>query len=285
MVSPVVLYLAAGLADRTVIVGDFRQLSPVCVAETPAAREWLQRDPFEAVGIPDDVERGECPDHVVMLREQYRMAPAIAELVAGAYEGALVTPTLDHASNVGPLGRHALYYVDAGHVPSRVEISNWGSRRNPVHAELIDRLLTRLVEEGKLDHADLPGVLCITPFVDQARLLEATMRARFGRARPSVRTIHRSQGREAEVVVVDLVDAWNAPLSRFMAAPGVAAPGGRLLTVALTRARRHLVVVGDLEHLARSARAGAVGRRLVQDLQRLGREIPPGWIFGDGLAA
>lgn len=285
MVSPASLYVAAGLAKRTVIAGDFRQLPPVSRARTDAANEWLRRDPFELLGIPSDIERHDSPDYMVMLQHQYRMAPGIAALVSDAYEDRLVTPASLLTRPPGPLGPSSLYYLDSSSLASRVELTPRGSRSNRIHASLVGLLLARLVEVGRLTPEALQSVLCITPFVAQADLLRATICSHFGDGGPTVGTIHRCQGREADVVIVDLVDSWNAPVSRFLAQSSPRSEGGRLLTVALTRARRHLVVVADMVHLARNARSGPVTRRLVADLQRLGRRIPPAWILNADAAA
>jgi hypothetical protein len=119
MVAAATLYAAAGLAGRTVIAGDFRQLPPIGLSSSVAARAWLRRDPFDLLGIPDDIARGDYPDHLVMLRQQFRMAPEIAELAAAAYDHQLTThpSVLDRAP--GPLGRDAVFYVDThGRTPA-----------------------------------------------------------------------------------------------------------------------------------------------------------------------
>lgn len=51
MTSAALAMLVAGAGrGHTVIAGDFRQLPPVVVADTPAAQEWLRRSPFEKRG-------------------------------------------------------------------------------------------------------------------------------------------------------------------------------------------------------------------------------------------
>lgn len=279
MVNPITLFVAAGLGERTVIAGDFRQLPPVSLSRTPAARAWLAQDPFAVVGIPQDLERGDFPDYLVMLRTQYRMAPGLTKLVSSAYGDSLFDSASVLARPQGLLGRSSLFYVDSGRLPSHVEITRRGSRRNPTHAVLVSKLLARLLHPNRLAPTDLRQVLCATPFVDQAHLLTTVLRKRFGASSPSVRTVHRCQGEEADVVLLDLVDSRSAPLSRFLSAEDFAQEGGRLLTVALTRARQHLVVVADMDHLAHSTRAGSVAQGLVRDLRRLGREIPIEWVM------
>lgn len=274
MVSPATLFTAAGLADRCVIAGDFRQLPPVVTGDSVAVRSWLARDPFEVLGIPDDIERGDYPPYLVMLREQYRMAPGICELVSDSYDGRLVThrSVLDRPS--GPLGDKAVFYVDTGPAGSRVEIDRAGSRFNAVNVDISVGLLQRLLEREVLARSDLQRVLVVTPFAAQAHQLSRRMRQQFGRYTPAVRTIHRAQGREADLVLLDLVESRGQSASRFFAARTVREDGGRLLNVAVTRARQHLIILGDLQHLATSRDVGAFARSLVSSVLVTGRSIP-----------
>src|SRR5690606_13801996 len=98
------------------------------------------------------------------------------------------------------------------------------------------------------------------------------LRQRLGRAAPSVRTIHRAQGREADVVILDLTDASNRSVSRFFTANDYRDESARLLTVAVTRARKHLVVLGDMQHMQSSPGTGRLTRELLGEVLR-GRSL------------
>jgi hypothetical protein len=273
MISPVALYAASVLASRTVVAGDFRQLPPVVLSNTLDARTWLRRDAFEVVGIPDDVERGDYPEYLVMLRMQYRMAPAICDLAARAYDHQLITDQSVLDRGLGSLGGHAVMYVDSSELDAMVEVERSGSRLNSRHAAITVALLERMVARQALTQQDLQDLLVITPFVAQARLLEAQLRSRFGRRAPVVRTIHRCQGREADIVVLDLVDAYNERPSQFFSGHGLTSESARLLTVAITRAREHLIVLGDMEHMQSSMGVGRFARGLMSDLVAHGRRL------------
>jgi hypothetical protein len=274
MVAPASLYLGAGLAQRVVIAGDFRQLPPVGVARSAAATAWLRRDPYQALGIPEDIARGDYPDYLVMLSRQYRMAPGIADLVSGAYDQRLETDASVLARSPGAFGRDAVLYVDSHSLDPRVEIVRGGSRTNEVHAVVVRNLLLNAVSEGALQSADLRDVLVLSPFAAQAHLLERTLRSTFRRNMPTVRTIHRAQGREANVVILDLTDAGNQPASRFFSAREHGDESARLLTVAVTRAREHLIVVGDMPHMLRDRRVGRIARELINAVMSGGRCEP-----------
>lgn len=272
MVAGATLYAAAGLARRVVIAGDFRQLSPIALSNSVAARAWLRRDPFDVFGVPDAIAHGDYPDYLVMLRQQFRMAPDIASLASAAYDHQLTTHPSVLNRTPGPFGSDAVLYVDTHAARPRVAITRGGSRSNLVHADMLCELLHTSLTQHVLSRDQLREVLVLTPFVAQAHLLQTTLRQRLGRAAPAVRTIHRAQGREADVVILDLTDASNRSVSRFFTANDYRAENARLLTVAITRARKHLVVLGDLPHMLSNRVTGRLTRELLEAVLR-GRSL------------
>lgn len=272
MIPPIGLYLAAGLASRIIIAGDFRQLSPVVHSTSVAANTWLRRDPFEVAGIPDDVARGDYPPHLVVLTQQYRMRPGICSLVAGAYDAGLVTDASVLSRPTGPLGAHDVLYIASRRVDG-MEVLADGSRRNVDHVGAALALLDRLLASGTLSRRELSRLLIITPFVAQARLYHDRLRAKYGRYSPRVRTTHGIQGREADIVLLDLVDARGSGVSRFLKAGTYSTEGGRLLTVAASRAREHLIVIADVEHLLHNQQGGRVVQEFLSTVMTIGRRI------------
>jgi hypothetical protein len=272
MIQPVALYLAAGLGDRAIIAGDFRQNQPVVHADSVSASAWLRRDAFEAAGIPDDVERGDYPPYLVVLTQQYRMREGICSLVAPAYDAGLMTDDSVLSRPEGPLGPHDVLYINSESTAS-VEVLPGGSRRNPAHVTAVVALLERLLSSGRVGRRDLSQFLIVTPFVAQVRLYDQVLREKYGRCAPRVRTAHRIQGREADIVLLDLVDAHGSGVSRFLSAATYRTEGGRMLTVAASRAREHLIVIADFEHLLHNQRAGRVVREFLSRVMSTGRRI------------
>ncbi len=82
------LCFAAGLSKgKVVIVGDFRQLAPIAIADddkepNELVRKWLRKDVFDHAGIIQAVDEGcgEQDGRLVMLRKQYRMHPEISQI-------------------------------------------------------------------------------------------------------------------------------------------------------------------------------------------------------------
>lgn len=84
------LWCAAYLAERNiVIVGDFLQLPPIVIADTPMAKKWLGRDIFDHSGMQRKARKDSPtnpPANFIMLNEQYRMEPEIAEIANRYYD-------------------------------------------------------------------------------------------------------------------------------------------------------------------------------------------------------
>src|ERR1022692_3359567 len=75
-------FYAAGLAKRTVVVaGDFRQLPPIVLSDELLVNEWLKKDAFYKIGIPDQIKKKQPPPYLVALRTQFRMREDICKLV------------------------------------------------------------------------------------------------------------------------------------------------------------------------------------------------------------
>lgn len=89
MASIPALWCASYLAENSiVIVGDFLQLPPIVMAETPMAKKWLGKDIFYHSGMQERAkDKTTCPDNFVMLNEQFRMESDIAD-IANMYYGA-----------------------------------------------------------------------------------------------------------------------------------------------------------------------------------------------------
>src|SRR5205085_10519094 len=109
------------------------------------------------------------------------------------------------------------------------------SRRNPQEASLVERKVRALLDAGVAAN----DVAVIAPYAAQVRLL----RDRLAVPGLEVDSVDGFQGREKEVVVLSLVRSNIDGEIGFLA-------DVRRTNVALTRARRKLLVVGDSATLA-----------------------------------
>ncbi|MDQ1712108.1 MAG: hypothetical protein QOE45_1558 [Frankiaceae bacterium] len=265
LMLPMTAY-AAGLASSSVVVaGDFRQLPAIVTDTSPEVRRWLATDAFTAVGLPSMLAEGTPPPWLAALRTQYRMRPEIADLVSSLFydDNPLATGRSATPSTAGLLsGGAPLLYVDTATLGAWAGVAGRGSRFNPVHAVLVAAALSTLPD-------GVAGV--VTPYGAHERLVAALLVDRHGlEARGWVSTVHRFQGNEQDVVVVDLADADGASPGPASRAAGRDDPQARLLNVAISRARDQLVVLGSGAFLeSRTPRAGT-SRALLAGLRERG---------------
>lgn len=258
-----VLMTASLVTSRLNVFGDCRQLPPIVQSEAPQAQQFLGRDVFTACGVDQPNANG-----VTMLKEQFRMHPSIRKVVSDfAYNGQLrdadgVLAAREPVAANSPFEGSAVCWVDVGPLgATRFFDLHRGSRFNPVSALVALRLAIEARRSAE-------RVVLLTPYRTQARLLAALV----GDAEldhVEIGTIHRYQGSEAPVVVLDLVDSSGRKVGK----PFEGAAGERLLTVGLSRAQGKLLVVGN----ARMATSGLSTRsvRALAAVQDQRRTAPP----------
>jgi superfamily I DNA and/or RNA helicase len=181
------------------------------------------------------------------------MHPAIGALVGELfYGGRLAHASVDTAAIAAraPFPGRAVVVVDT---PSSCARSARGSSRvNLGSAEVTADLALEAARGGSG-----PGsVAVITPYAAQAAEIRRLLAARRIGDAVECSTIHRFQGRECDVVILDLVDA------RPMRPSALVGDAPNLMNVSISRARGKLVIVADLAYFEAHAPEGLVARLL-----------------------
>ena len=283
------LWVAASTADRgAVVVGDPRQLPPIVLAEEDMAQRWLGRDVFEVAGVLEDGDR----DHVVQLRRQYRMHPAISRIPNRLfYEEQLI----DGVASWSDEGLDSWYdrawgFDDPVLVVDTSELDAWvtavargrgSSRLNFLSAAVCVDIANRMLLERRDDRppAESPRILVVSPYRPHARLVQLLLDDEGISGEVTAGTAHSFQGSEADAVILDLVnDEPHWKVGMFV--PAYDESNRRLLNVGLTRARHRLIVVGDVPYIKKLSKKAFVGRRflplLVSDYPMVGAlEVVP----------
>ncbi len=220
-------------AGRVVLAGDHCQLPPTIIS-TEAAREGL------SVSLMERLLRDLGSQISRRLTTQYRMHEAIMGFSSAEfYESSLVADTsvkthlLTDLPNVaaGELTSVPLTFIDTAGAGYDEELEPDGeSRRNPQEAEVVGRQIQHLLDAG-LSPRD---IAVIAPYSAQVRLL----REQLPIDGLEIDTVDGFQGREKEAVVISLVRANAKGEIGFLR-------DTRRMNVALTRARRKLIVIGD----------------------------------------
>ena len=234
-VDPITL-IALSKGKRTVMAGDHCQLPPT-VIDRQAEKEGLGTTLFEQIA------NSERASLLQMLTVQYRMHRTLMTFPSESmYDGKLLAApgveehTLtdlegvqDDELRVGPL----VFIDSAGKGWDEERSEKDPSTSNPGEARRIVAEVERLLERG-ISPTDLA---VITPYFAQVRLLQQLLQEHCLQGL-EVGTIDGFQGREKEAIVLDLVRSNENGDLGFLR-------DLRRMNVALTRAKRFLLVLGD----------------------------------------
>ena len=219
--------------DRVLLAGDHCQLPPTVISKE-AAREGYARSMLERLvdNYGDSITR--------QLEVQYRMHDSIMRFSSGQFyrdtlvahesvRGHRLTDLPQVASE--PLTDEPLTFIDTAGADYDEELEPDGlSRRNPSEGRLVLTKVSQLLAAG-VPAAD---IAVIAPYAAQVRWLREHAPDRA----VEIDTVDGFQGREKEAVVISLVRSNRIGEIGFLA-------DTRRMNVALTRARRKLIVVGD----------------------------------------
>ncbi len=292
------LWVVAARAERNVVlVGDFRQLPPIKHSVHPLADKWLGRDVFEAANVQKAFETN-APAHCIALREQFRMHPAISSIANHfVYRGFLRdgprvqdddSDFLTWFSGDVPFDA-PVTLVDTSLLNAWVTSVNRGgrtSRLNFLSATVCADLaqLALCPDRMRLQPGDDPRILLGAPYRPHAKLLSLLVHDQGLDGEVVCGTAHTFQGAEAPIVIFDLVNDephWRVAMFDARRDENTR----RLLNVALTRAQRRLVIVGDFSWIERQAKRGGALRELVAYLKSKHPIVNAAAVVPTGLAA
>ncbi len=219
-------------ARQVVMVGDHRQLPPTVISKM-AEQGGLGRSLFERL-----VDMGIVPN---LLNTQYRMHPSISEFPNSHFYDGRLEDGVSASEREAPLG---LLWPDwespLTFLPvegEEVLSPDGASKENPAESAWVVKILSDFVEAGGLAIDDI-GI--VTPYAGQVRSIRDMLPESLQSV--EVRTVDGYQGREKGVVIFSCVRSNKDGNVGFLS-------DRRRLNVALTRARRGLVVIGNPETL------------------------------------
>jgi hypothetical protein len=250
---------------KIILVGDHKQLPPVYneKAEDDDLRELSRKyarmytEPlFKRLFEEADVHSK------TMLRTQYRMTSQIMGVINRFYDGELEMPegVPERMHGMTVLGKTRPIITPEGSV---VFIDCKGKERresgstsyvNDSEAETVSRMV-RLIDAAREGFDETLTMGVITPYADQMRMIRRMLRMdderspdrlrlrnflEKGEERFMVKSVDDFQGDERDVIILSLVRTTE---SRFIS-------DFRRINVAMSRARRLLVIVGNADSLA-----------------------------------
>jgi ATP-dependent RNA/DNA helicase IGHMBP2 len=230
-------------AKKVIFAGDHCQLPPT-IKSNAAARNGLSTTLLEKCVAAH-------PRAVTLLEEQYRMHEKIMGYSSRVFYGAKL---IAHPSVAGRLlfeGDAPLAFIDTA--GCGFEEKNEGtSSTNPEEAAFLLRHLTMLVQQlASLDPAtEFPSIAIISPYKQQVYVLKDLLlnapELQVYAEKIAVNTIDSFQGQERDIVYISLTRSNADGTIGFLS-------DIRRMNVAMTRAKKKLVVIGDSATLSRSA--------------------------------
>ena len=221
---------------QLVLVGDHKQLPPTVISDA-AQQGGLGQSLFERLT--------ECGVETHMLTTQYRMHPTIREYPSARFyedrllDGCTPAERPPAAGFLWPDWDHPVAFVPVD--GSEIVDDEGSSKSNLDEAAKVLSVVSGLLSAGDLTPADI-GV--ITPYSGQVRLLTDLFEQAGGRdehgpfAGLEIKSVDGYQGREKEIIVFSAVRANDNGEVGFLR-------DRRRLNVAITRARRGLIVLGN----------------------------------------
>lgn len=237
-----IICAATKAKEKLVCVGDFKQLPSI--AQEPSAKDVLCKDIFEYLRICN--RQGDMYNHpwLVMLDEQRRMHPNIAEFVnKRVYKSLLKNHEStyhekDYIVNAAPLSNHAMNIIDLSSTYAAASKNVANSRFNILSA------IISFASAITADKEDVKSVGIISPYAAQTRLIRAMIKDYSIKEDTKVTcaTVHQFQGSESDVIVFDAVESYPTSKAGFLMSKDLSVVQ-RLINVALTRARGKFINV------------------------------------------
>ncbi|XOO20557.1 AAA domain-containing protein [Edwardsiella ictaluri] len=245
------LAIAMQSAKRVLLAGDYKQLAPSYdVSHVRQVARDLGLN--EADVKRTDFERAYALNDGHMLSKQYRMAPAIGDIISHCfYDGTLATgrpPAPEWMSSLPTPWDRTVSWIDTS--DSKVLETNISKGiANEVEVNLLCSLLRQLVDDEQAmlqlrqwnDADTTPAIGIITGYRKQVELLQKRLESESWaapiRSMMKVDTIDSYQGSENRIILLSLVRHNAEQKGGFMT-------DNARVNVALSRAKERLLIIG-----------------------------------------
>ena len=230
-------------AEKVIFAGDHCQLSPT-VKSNVAAKNGLSTTLLEkCVSLH--------PEAVVLLEEQYRMNEQIMGYSSRVFYEDKMKAHVSVATRILMDGEAPVEFVDTAGCGFEEKLEGT-STTNPEEGVFLMKHLTQLVNKVKdsgVALVDFPSIAVISPYKQQVYLLKELLlnapELMVYADKIAVNTIDSFQGQERDIVYIGLTRSNSEGVIGFLA-------DVRRMNVAITRAKKKLVVIGDSATLSRS---------------------------------
>jgi len=232
--------LASAKARQVILVGDTKQLPPTVTTQDAALRKIIGVSPMERL-LNNGIDE-------FSLKFQYRMpASLLIHPNNYFYNGVVKCATTDGTDSDHPPPNgfvwpspkmEPLAFVEMGNDDEVTH--NFGGRSNPKEVEIILDIVKKVIAAGDIQ---AENIAIITPYSKQVQLFRTELSNASHIHGPkisdiNVGTVDSFQGQETDLVIFSAVRSNKMKELGFLR-------DERRLNVAITRAKRGLIVVGD----------------------------------------
>lgn len=230
-------------SDKVIFAGDHQQLPPT-VKSYEADKKGLSETLFEKA------IKNEKP--AIMLKEQYRMNEEIMRFSSQYFYDNKLFANKENCNHLIFSGDKAIEFIDtAGCSFKEKQETDQTSIFNSEEADLLVKHFTNYmiaIDKNKaFEHVN--GIGVIAPYKAQTRLLNSLLNDNIPEdimSITSVNTVDSFQGQERDIIYISLTRSNDKGEIGFL-------KNTRRMNVALTRARKKLVIIGDSSCVGRNS--------------------------------
>lgn len=251
--TPSEILIALVRAERSILVGDHKQLPPVIehgLLKKARGRDdidvtWLDKSLFEYLfdHLDDELK--------TVLKIQYRMHPHIAKLISSCFYDRILETGVESDKRLHNWEKWptSVVWYSTSQLNNRVEeIGENGSKYNLCEIKIIEDQLLEL-EQDLRRRKQKKYVGVIAGYIAQTEQLERKLdsqdKKKWQSIELEINTVDAFQGREQDIVFYSVVRSNRERKIGFL-------DDVRRLNVALSRARELLFIVGDHEMVAQA---------------------------------
>lgn len=250
-------------AKKLILVGDHKQLSPVIddevlekIEDKEGAKTSFFQRYFERLQANDGNQNKERPNLRHTLTSNYRSERRICDLYSKAFYGGL----LRVSDEVNKTKQHGLaifdssvVWIDTGKLPNRGDTQKGTGKINNCNCQIVSTLVQSICSEIQKQKADY-GIGIITPYKAQKDLLSQKINTKsYEPVKIDIGTVDSFQGSDRDIIIYDCVRSGK---SKKKARIDFIADEKRL-NVSLSRAKKLLVIVGDMDFLYNAGVGGS----------------------------
>ena len=242
MVSRAVTGALAILGDTVLLAGDPKQIGPIYLQEKGVTRDsslWMAKSGLSHLEAGSELL---AKENVLFLDKQYRMHPHISKVVSHFTYNKLLKDAdqvkdLPASSQAFPKVRATPVILNSVTQSSEHLCASKAKKGRGFERDYSAKLAVDLAGEAC---AGGDSVLVLTPYRAQARLIRRKLEEMRLQKKVGVGTIHKHQGAERDVVILDTVKGCH---------PWHAVDVKMLLNVSASRAKKHFFMISSMEEV------------------------------------